>query len=52
MAVWLALEGMQDDAFEQVADVEVVIFSDPLENLEDALLDPDAGLDALNGLGF
>src|SRR5581483_576653 len=44
----LVLQGMQGDALEQVAEREVEIFGQALQHLEQALLQPHAGLDALD----
>src|SRR3979411_415595 len=44
----LAIEGMQDDAFEYVAERHVVILGKAFQDFENALLHPDTGLDALN----
>src|SRR5437868_13486255 len=44
----LALEGVQHDALEQVAQRHVVVFGEALEDLEEPLLDLHAGLDALD----
>lgn len=45
----LSVEGVKDNSLEQIAQREVVIFGEPFEDFEEALLDPHAGLDALNG---
>src|SRR6202042_2870590 len=44
----LAVEGVEDDAFEQVAKGHVVIFSQGFEGFEDPFFHTDAGLDALD----
>jgi hypothetical protein len=44
--IWpLAVEGVQHDSFGQVAQRHIVIFRERLEELEEALLHADAGLD-------
>ena len=48
-----ALESMKDDAFEEVAEGEVVVLGKGLQNLEDAFFHPDAGLNSFDlQLGF
>ena len=44
----LPLKGMKNDPLEQVAESHIVNLGQSLENLEDALLQADAGLDALD----
>src|SRR6185369_15492900 len=44
----LAVERVQDDAFEQVAEGDVVELGQSLEDFQEALFHPDAGLDALD----
>lgn len=44
----LAVKDVEHDALEQVAQGHIVIFRQGLENLEEALLHADAGLDALD----
>ena len=48
----LAFERVQDDALEQIAERHVVIVGQRLQHLQQALLQPDAGLDALDNDGF
>src|SRR5215468_3368227 len=43
-----AVEGVQHNAFEQVAQRHIVIFGEPLQHFEDALLHPDARLDSFD----
>src|ERR1051325_7181499 len=43
-----SLEGMQHDAFEEIAEGDVVIFGQAFQHFEQALLHPDAGLLALD----
>jgi hypothetical protein len=43
-----AFEGVQHDAFDEVAEGKVVIFGEGFHDFEDALFDADAGLDAFN----
>ncbi len=44
----LAVEGVQHDAFEQVAQGHVVIFGESLEHFEKAFFHADTGLDAFD----
>jgi len=44
----LAVEGVEDDAFEEVAESHVVIFGEGFEDFEDSFFHADAGLDALD----
>jgi len=44
----LALECVEDDAFDDVAEGHVQGRGEALQHLEDALLDADAGLDAMD----
>src|SRR5207237_3863396 len=44
----LAFEDVQQDSFEEIADGHVVIFGEALQRFEDAFLDPDSGLRALD----
>src|ERR1700728_1681614 len=44
----LAVEGVEDDAFEEVAKGHVVIFSEGFEDFENPLFHTDAGLDPLD----
>ena len=44
----LAVEGMEHDAFEQVAQGHVVILGERLEHFENALFHAHAGLDAFD----
>ena len=44
----LSLEDMEDDAFEEVAEREVMVLGKRLEHFQDALFHSDARLDALN----
>ena len=44
----LALEGVEDDALEDVAQGHVEVLRQALEDLEDALLDTDSGLNPLD----
>src|ERR1700723_2316883 len=44
----LAVEGVEDDAFEEVAEGHVVIFGEGFEDFEDSFFHADAGLDALD----
>src|SRR5208282_1417476 len=44
----LAVEGVQHDAFEQVAQGHVVVLGESLKNFEEAFLHPDASLDAFD----
>ena len=44
----LPFEGVEDDAFQQVAQGEVVELGQGLQHLEQALLQAHAGLDALD----
>ena len=44
----LAVEGMQHDTFQQVAQSQVVIFGEGLEDLEQALLHAHSGLHAFD----
>ena len=44
----LAVEGVEDNAFEDVAESHVVIFGEGFENFEDSFFDTDAGLHALD----
>jgi hypothetical protein len=51
----LALEGVEDNALEEVAEGDVVELGEAFEDLEEALFEADAGLDALDdelGRGF
>jgi hypothetical protein len=43
-----AVKGVQDDAFEQVAERKVMVFRQGLKNFEQPFFDADAGLDALD----
>jgi hypothetical protein len=43
-----AIEGVEDDAFEEVAEGEVMVLGEGLQHLEDTFLHPDAGLDSLD----
>lgn len=45
----LAFEGVQDDAFQQVAEGEVVIVGERFQDLEQALFDAHSGLNAFDG---
>src|SRR5262249_19009132 len=45
----LAFEGMQHDAFDEIAETDLVILRDRLQHLQDALFDAHAGLRALDG---
>jgi len=47
----LAVEGVEADAFQQVAQREVVQLGQRLQHLQQALLHADAGLDALHQAG-
>ena len=48
-AEWsFALKGMQDDAFQQVAQAAILIFRQRLQNFEDPLLHAHTGLNALD----
>lgn len=49
-----AFEGVQDDAFEEVAEGHVLLLGDGFEDFEEALFDADAGLDAFDfdGVGL
>jgi hypothetical protein len=47
----LALEGVQDDALEQVAEGKIERIRQRLEHLQHPLFDADAGLDALDDHG-
>src|SRR5207253_11165925 len=44
----LAVEGMQHNALQQIAQRQVVIFGEALQHLEQAFLDPHPGLHPLN----
>jgi len=44
----LAVEGVQDDALEDVAERQVVIFAEGFQDFEDSFFDAYAGLDALD----
>lgn len=44
----LAVEGVEDDAFEEVAESEVVVLGESFEDFEKALFHAHAGLHALN----
>ena len=44
----LLLEGVQHDALNQVAQRQVEVLGEPLENLQQLALHPDAGLHTLN----
>src|ERR1700746_554130 len=49
LAEWaLAVEGMQNNALQQIAQSQVVIFGKALQYLEQAFLDPHPGLHPLN----
>lgn len=43
-----AVEGVKNYAFEEIAESEIVILGECLEDFEEALFHADAGLDALN----
>lgn len=43
-----AIEDMEDDAFKEVAEREVVILGEGFEYFKDALFHPDAGLDSFD----
>ena len=45
----LAFEGVKDDSFDEIAQGQVVIVGESFQHLEETLLDPHAGLDALDG---
>jgi len=47
-----AFEGVEDNAFEQIAEGEVLLLSDRFKDLEDAFFDADAGLYAFDFDGF
>jgi hypothetical protein len=40
----LSFENMEDDAFEEVAEGEIMVLGEGFQYLEDALFHPDAGL--------
>src|SRR5580704_1255556 len=44
----LAIEGVEHDPFQQVAQRHIVIFGEGLENFEEALLHANTGLNALD----
>ena len=44
----LAIKDVKDDAFEEVAEGEVVIFGEGFEYFQDAFFHADAGLDSLD----
>ena len=46
----LSVEGVEHDTFEEVAQREVAIFRERFQNLEKALFDANAGLDAFDDL--
>ena len=43
-----AVEGVEYDAFEEVAEAEVMVLGEGFEHLEDALFNAHAGLNALD----
>ena len=43
-----AIEGVEDDAFEEVAEGEVMVLGEGFQHLQDTFLHPDAGLDSLD----
>jgi hypothetical protein len=43
---------MEDDAFEQVAEREIVVVGERLQRLQQALFEAHAGLDAFDEHGF
>jgi hypothetical protein len=43
-----SFENMKDDAFEEVAEGEVMVLGEGLQYLEDALFHPDTGLDSFD----
>ena len=43
-----AIEGVEDDAFEEVAEGEVMVLGEGFEHLQDTFLHSDAGLDSLD----
>src|SRR6266566_10099781 len=45
----LAVEGMEHNSLQQIAQSEIVIFGERLEHFQQPLLDPDAGLHTLHG---
>jgi hypothetical protein len=44
----LSIEGMQDDAFQEISERQIAVFSEGLQNLQDPLFHADAGLDPFN----
>lgn len=44
----LALEGVENDAFEEIPQGHILLLGDGFEDLEDAFLDADPGLDAFD----
>src|SRR5262245_36193937 len=44
----LAVEGMQHNSLQQIAEGHIVVFSQPLEHFQQSLFQPHAGLDALD----
>ena len=48
----LAFKGMQDDAFNKVAEREVMILGQRFHNLQNSFFNPDARLDAFDSMGF
>lgn len=43
-----AVKGVKNDAFEEVAEGEVVVFGEGFEDFQNALLHADAGLDSFD----
>ncbi len=43
-----AFEGVEDDAFEEVAEGHILLLGDGFEDFEEAFFDADAGLDAID----
>ena len=43
-----AIEGVEDDAFEEVAEGEVMVLGEGFQHLQDAFFHSDAGLDSFD----